>query len=199
MFIIGKKIGMTRVFGETGKNVPVTLVYAPANTVTQVKTTEKDGYSAIQAAAFTKKHITKPLLGHIKKAGLENAAKLTEMRDIEGKFKMGDKLTVESFAPGDIVKVTSISKGKGFQGVIKRHGFHRGPTTHGSDHHRAPGSIGSMFPQHVVKGRKLPGHMGAKQVTTRLKIFSIEPKENILLIKGSIPGPRKAVVTVRKA
>lgn len=199
--ILGEKLEMTRVFDKKGREIPVTLVLAEPNIVTQIKTAEKDGYGAVQLGAGKKKNITKSISGHLKKAKADNLRWLKEIKleDKENKeLKIGDKITVESFKPGDKVIATGISKGKGFQGVIKRHGFSRGPKTHGSDHHRAPGSIGSMYPQRVWPGKKLPGHMGNDRVTTKgLEIIEVMLEKNMLAIKGAIPGPRKSLVIIK--
>jgi len=199
-FIIGKKIGMTQIFNKDGKAIPVTLVTCLDCTVSQIKSEEKDGYNAIQVAAGSKKRVNKPLRGHLQKAGLDSAEILREFKTDDIKdIKLGDKITPEAFTPGDKVKITGISKGKGFQGVIKRHGFKRGPESHGSDHHRAPGSIGSMFPQHVFKGKKLPGRMGGEKVTLVSYVVDVDPEKKCLLIKGAIPGANGSCVVIRKA
>ena len=199
--ILGKKIGMTNIFSPKGKFIPVTLVKSGINYVTQIKTEEKEGYNALQIGFLEVKKIKKPQEGHLKKA---KAPKLKNLKEVEvsseeaQKHKIGDKITVSIFKVGEDVNVTGISKGKGFAGVIKRHVFHRGPMTHGSDHHREPGSIGAMFPQRVFKGTKLPGRMGAEQVTVKnLKIEKIEPEENIIYIHGAVPGPNKSLVIIR--
>jgi large subunit ribosomal protein L3 len=198
-FIIGKKVGMTQIFSKDGRVIPVTLVACLDCAVSQLKSEEKDGYNAIQVAAGRKKKVNKPLLGHLQRAGLSSAEMLAEFKTemIKG-IKLGEKITPEVFTPGDKVKITGISKGKGFQGVIKRHGFKRGPETHGSDHHRAPGSIGSMFPQHVFKGKKLPGRMGGEQVTLLSYVVDVDPQKKCLFIKGAIPGANGSRVLIRK-
>ncbi len=199
-FLIGKKVGMTRVFEESGKNVPVTLIYVPTNTISQLKSEQNEGYNSVQVAMGSKKRVNKPEKGHLAKAKISSAEVISEFRvdDIKD-FKLGEKIGLEAFTSGDEVKVSGITKGKGFQGVIKRHGFRRGPKTHGSDHHRAPGSIGSMFPQHVFKGKKLPGHMGSTNRTTQTKVVSVISEEKLLLIKGAVPGPKGANICVSKA
>jgi len=198
-FIIGKKVGMTQIFSKDGRVIPVTLVVCLDCAVSQLKSEEKDRYNAIQVAAGRKKKVNKPLFGHLQKAGLSSAEMLAEFKTGMIKdIKLGEKITPEAFTPGDKVKITGISKGKGFQGVIKRHGFKRGPETHGSDHHRAPGSIGSMFPQHVFKGKKLPGRMGGERVTLLSYVVDVDPQKRCLFIKGAMPGANGSRVLIRK-
>src|SRR3972149_2887258 len=189
--ILGKKVGMTHIFDEKGNMIPVTVVEAGPCVVTQIKTDEKEGYEAIQIGFGEAKHLKKPQEGHLKKFKIKNL-KLKNLQEIRSdeKLNLGDQITVNVFKEGDIVQVEGVSKGKGFAGVIKRHNFHRGPMSHGSHHHRSPGSIGSMFPQHVFKGTKLPGRMGHDKVTTKgLKIVNIDAENNLLAIKGAVPGP----------
>lgn len=194
--ILGKKVGMTHIFDAKGNMIPVTVVEAGPCVVTQVKTEEKEGYSAVQIGFGEAKNLKKSILGHLKKANAKSKH-LREIRDSRD-VKVGDKIMADIFSEGDKVLVEGISKGKGFAGVIKRHGFHRGPMSHGSHHHRAPGSIGAMFPQHVVKGTKLPGRMGNDKVTTRgLSIASVDADKNLLAIKGAIPGPKKGIVLIK--
>ncbi len=195
--IIGKKLGMTQIVNDLGQLVPVTLIEAAPCTVTQIKTSERDGYMAIQLGYGETKKLNKAQQGHLKQAAV-SSKKLQEVRlEAEAEFQIGDKITIENFTEGDVVKVTAISKGKGFAGTIKRHNFSRGPASHGSHNVRGPGSIGSMYPQKVFKGKKMAGHMGAKQVTTRgLKIAYIDPSSNIIGIKGAVPGPNKGLVTI---
>ena len=204
--ILGKKVGMTRIFDDNGKVVPVTVIEATPNIITQIKTKDKDGYSAGQLGFGEAKRLNKPQAGHLKaaKASSRSLREVPEIKfDIEEdkepkEVKVGDKIFVDIFKVGDKVQVTGVSKGKGFAGVIKRHGFKRGPMSHGSHHHREPGSIGSMFPQHVFKGTKLPGRMGTDQVTTKnLKIASVDKENNLIAIKGAIPGPAKGLVILR--
>lgn len=201
--ILGEKVGMTRIFDKKGREIPVTLVLAKPNIVTQIKTKEKDGYDAMQLGAGEKRNISKPIKGHLEKSGTKNIRWLRELKvkkEDFPKLKIGDKVTVESFEPGDRVTVTGTSKGKGFQGVIKRHGFSRGPETHGSQHHRKPGSIGSMFPQRVWPGKKLPGRMGHDRVTIKgLKILDLQIENHIIAIQGNVPGPRKSLVIIHQA
>ena len=205
--LVGRKSGMTRVFTEAGSSVPVTVVEVLPNRVTQVKSVENDGYSAIQVTAGSKKssHVSKAEAGHFAKAGVEAGRGLWEFRaDAEtiGKFAAGNELTVTTFAEGQLVDVTGISKGKGFQGVIKRHHFTMGDATHGNSlSHRAPGSIGQrQTPGRVKKGKKMAGHMGNEQVTTQsLQIVRIDTENNLLLIKGAIPGATGSDVIVSPA
>lgn len=200
--ILARKIEMTHIFDEKGAFIPVTLLLAEKNIVTQIKNTDKDGYDAIQIGFGSHKKVSKPLEGHLKKSEAKTR-KLKEVQGEDGKtYEIGEEITVSVFAEGDLVDVQGVSKGKGFAGTIKRHNFHRGPKTHGSHNYRAPGSIGAMFPQHVQKGQKLPGRMGAVQVTTKnLKIAKIIEEENLILVRGAVPGPKKGVVllTARNA
>lgn len=198
--IIGTKLGMTQVVNEAGHLVPVTLVEAGPCTVTQIKNIEKDGYSAIQLGYGESKKLNKAQTGHLKQAA-SSSKKLREFRTEDvasaSDIEVGSKITVENFEEGDVVKVTAISKGKGFAGTIKRHNFSRGPETHGSHNTRGPGSIGSMYPQKVFKGKKMAGHMGAEQVTTRgLKVAYLDAASNIIGIKGAVPGPNKGIVYI---
>jgi large subunit ribosomal protein L3 len=205
--ILGKKLGMTQVFGEDGRVVPVTVIEAGPCKVTAVREQERDGYKAVQLAFGEAKEgkLTRAEEGHLRKAGAAPMRHLVEFRDEDlGRgedepVKIGDDVTVESFEAGAMVKVSGISVGKGFQGGIKRHNFSRGPVSHGSHNVRAPGSIGaSAFPARVFKGMKMPGQMGAKRVTQRgLEVADVDAERNLLLIKGSVPGPRNAVVEVR--
>ncbi len=198
--IIAKKIGMTQIFDADGKVVPVTVLQAGPCTVTRVKTDETDGYKAVQLGfqSVREKLLTKPRLGHLKKAGLPVLRILREFRNVEGEFQSGQEVRADIFQSGDMVKVSGISKGKGYQGVIKRHGFHGGRMTHGSKFHRAPGSTSAnTFPARVFKGKKMPGHAGARMTTTtNLEVAHVDLQNNLLMIKGSVPGPRTAIVTV---
>lgn len=195
--IIGKKLGMTQVVNNDGHLVPVTLVEAGPCTITQIKTSEKDGYSAIQLGFGESKKLNKAQTGHLKQAA-SSSKNLKEFRlEEDSDLEIGSKITIEEFSEGDVVKVTAISKGKGFAGTIKRHNFSRGPSSHGSHNIRGPGSIGSMYPQKVFKGKKMAGHMGAEQVTTRgLKVAYLDAATNIIGIKGAIPGPNKGIVYI---
>lgn len=206
--LIGRKVGMTQIYqGERGKAVPVTLVQAGPCVITQVRSLQKDGYSAIQIGFGEAKNIKKPQLGHLKPTKAKSAV-LREIRlDNEQKsiseteqteYKVGDVLDVGQFETGEKIKVTATSKGKGFAGTIKRWNFHRGPKTHGSDNYRQPGSIGSMYPQRVLKGKKMAGRMGHDTVTIKnLSIAEIDNEQNILAISGAIPGPNKSVVIIK--
>jgi len=197
--LLGTKIGMTQLFGEDGVVTSVTVIQAGPCVVTQKKTVENDGYLAVQIAYGDVKprRLNKPLLGHLKKAGVSPKKHLVEIRDAD--LSVGEELTVEMFVPGDPIKVTGVSKGKGFQGVMKRHGFAGGPGGHGSHFHRAPGSVGaSADPARVYPGTKLPGHMGAKQVTQLgLSVVATDPELNLLLVKGSVPGSKGSLVVIR--
>lgn len=200
--LLGKKIGMSQIFDENGKRIPVTVIEAGPCFVTAIKTKEKDDYSAVQIGYEEGKKLKKPEIGHLKKAKIKEKLKnLREIRieiETETELKPGDKIDVSVFKEGEKVTVSGISKGKGFAGVIKRWGFRRGPETHGSDHHRRPGSIGSMFPQRVLPGKKMPGRMGKERVTTKgLKIMKIEPERNLLLVKGAVPGAKKSLVEIK--
>ncbi len=199
--IIGKKLGMTQLFDDDGNVVAVTVVEAGPCPVTHVRTPEKDGYAAVQLAFedCKDKHLTKPELGHLKKAGLKHGMRhLVEFRDVTD-LSVGDTVTVEAFEDGQQISVVGISKGKGFQGTVKRHNFSRGPETHGSHNIRQPGSIGaSAYPSRVFKGMRMSGHMGSRRVTQLgLHIVRRDLENNLLLIKGSIPGPKNAVVIVK--
>ncbi|MDD3678798.1 MAG: 50S ribosomal protein L3 [Patescibacteria group bacterium] len=195
--LITQKLEMTHIFNESGEFVPVTILLATPNTVVQVKSVENDGYDAVQLGFGEKKKHPKPLVGHLKKAN-SKARKLVEFLPEEGKeYKIGDKVGADIFNEGEKVIVSGISKGKGFAGTIKRHNFHRGPMTHGSRNHRAPGSIGAGYPQHVFKGQKLAGRMGVEKVTVKnLKIVKVIPEENLILVKGAVPGPKKGFILV---
>lgn len=189
--IIGRKIAMHQLFTATGEIIPVTYIDVHPNTVTQVKTPETDGYSALQlAVAATKtKKTPKPQVKHLAKSNLKAAIRCREIRNME-KFQLGDQVDLSLFNPGEFVDITGISKGKGTSGVIKRHHFSRGPMTHGSKHHRAPGSIGLSRPDKVWKGHPLPGRKGHEQVKIQnLEIVQIIPTEHLLVVRGSVPGP----------
>lgn len=200
--ILGKKLGMTQVFAADGRRIAVTVVEAGPCVVVQKKTIETDGYNALQVGFQAKSaaRTNKPMMGHFKKVGQGafNHLKEVNVENIDD-FRLGDQITCDIFSPGDIVDVTGVSKGKGFQGVIKRWNFAGGRSTHGSMFHRAPGSIGaSAWPSRVFKGKKMAGQMGNKRVTTQsLQIVEIRPEENLLLIKGAIPGPKNSLVAIR--
>jgi large subunit ribosomal protein L3 len=202
--ILGRKIGMTQLWGEDGERIPVTVIEAGPCHVTAVREAERDGYTAVQLAfdEVRESRLSKPELGHVKKAGAPPARMLVEFRgagDGEREFKIGDSVTVDSFEKGERVKVSARSKGKGFQGTIKRHRFHRGPASHGSHNVRAPGSIGaSATPARVMKGLRMPGQMGSKRVTQRrLEVVDVDAERNLLIVKGAVPGQTGALLEVR--
>jgi large subunit ribosomal protein L3 len=201
--IVGRKLGMTRLFDEeTGVVTPVTVIEAEPCPVVEVKTVDTHGYDAVQLAydPVVERKITKPELGHLKKNGVDGAYRhLVELRG-QSALVVGENVTVEVFAPGEKVKVSGISHGKGFAGTIKRHNFHRGPKTHGSHNIRKPGSIGaSATPSRVFKGIKMAGRMGGKRVTqVGLVVHDVDPERNLLLVKGAVPGPKNAFVQVRE-
>ncbi|KDR94304.1 large subunit ribosomal protein L3 [Peptoclostridium litorale DSM 5388] len=202
--IIGRKLGMTQVFNENGVVVPVTVIQAGPVYVTQIKTVEKDGYNALQVAFEDKKEqrVSKPLKGHFEKAGVSTKGQIVEFRvdSVEG-YELGQEIKLDLLAEGEKVDATAISKGKGFQGVIKRHGQSRGPETHGSRYHRRPGSMGACSsPSRVFKGKNLAGHMGHVKVTIQnLDVVKVDAEKNIILVKGAVPGPKKGLVTITKA
>ena len=196
--ILGKKVGMTQIFTEAGELIPVTVIEATPNVVLQVKTVETDGYNAIQVGFDDKREVlsNKPAKGHVAKANTAPKRFIREFKNVEG-LEVGAEITVETFAAGDVVDVTGTSKGKGFQGVIKRHGQSRGPMAHGSRYHRRPGSMGAII-NRVFKGKKLPGRMGNHQRTMQnLQIVRADVENNVLLIKGNVPGANKSFVTVK--
>ena len=200
--IIGKKIGMTQIFDEKGNVIPVTVIETAGNIVSQIKTVETDGYNAIQLGygEIKDKHINKPEAGHFAKAKIANKKHLREFRldSVEG-ITVGTELTVTEFAEGDRLDIQGTTKGKGFQGVIKRHGQHRGPMGHGSMYHRRPGSMGpTSTPGRVFKGKKLPGHMGRVTVTIQnLDVVKVDSDKNVVLVKGSVPGPKGAILKLK--
>jgi large subunit ribosomal protein L3 len=201
--ILGRKIGMTQVFAENGNLIPVTVVEAAQNVVLQKKSVESDGYEAIQVGFEDKrdKLANKPEKGHVAKANTTPKRFVREFRgvDVTG-YEVGQEVKVDIFAAGDVVDVTGISKGKGFQGVIKRHGQSRGPMAHGSRYHRRPGSMGPVAPNRVFKGKLLPGRMGGEQITVQnLEIVKVDVERNLLLIKGNVPGPKKALLKIKSA
>jgi len=199
--IIGKKLGMTQVFAEDGTRIPVTVIEAGPCPVTAVRDPERDGYAAVQLGfgATDERKLSKAELGHLKKADAPPVHTLVEFRDEAGELKVGDSVTVSSFEPGQLVKVSGVSVGKGFQGTIRRHGFSRGPKTHGSRNYRRPGSIGaSADPARVFPGRRMPGRMGGVRASeSRLEVVEVDAERNLLLIRGSVPGPANATVEVR--
>lgn len=201
--ILGRKIGMTQVFAENGDLIPVTVIEATPNVVLQKKTVETDGYEAIQVG-FEDKRVklsNKPEQGHVAKANTAPKRFIREFRNVNvEEYEVGQEVKVEIFAEGDVIDVTGVTKGKGFQGVIKRHGQSRGPMAHGSRYHRRPGSMGPVAPNRVFKGKLLPGRMGGEQITVQnLEIVRVDAERNLLLIKGNVPGARKALVKVKSA
>ena len=202
--IIGKKIGMTSIYDANGKNIPCTVIEAGPCVITQVKTPETDGYNALQLGFEDQKEsrVNKPSMGHFKKAGSTPKKKLVEFRDFEGEHNLGDAITVDIFAEGEFVDVAGTSKGKGFQGVVKRHNFRGvGDATHGQHNRmRAPGSIGAAsYPARVFKGMRMAGQMGNKRVkVTNLQVVKVFPEKNLLVVKGAIPGPKNSYVIVEK-
>ncbi len=200
--LLGYKLGMTRIFREDGTVVPVTVIQAGPCWVVQVRTPERDGYSAVQLGFDTKKRVNKPMRGHLK--GLGNLRHLREFKVLDGadQVAVGQKVDVTIFKPGDLVDVTGTSKGRGFAGVVKRHGFAGGPKTHGqSDRWRHPGSIGANTdPGRVIKGLRMAGHMGHERVTVQnLEVVRVDPERNLLFVKGAVPGPPKGLLMIRHA
>ena len=202
--LLGKKIGMTSVFSAEGKNLPCTVIEAGPCVVTQIKSVEKDGYAAVQVGFQDKKekHTTKPLMGHFKKAGVTPKRHLAEFKDFETELNLGDAITVELFNDAAYVDVVGTSKGKGFQGVVKRHGFGGvGQTTHGQHNRlRAPGGIGACsYPAKVFKGMRMAGQMGNERVTVQnLQVIKVMPEHNLLLVKGSVPGAKGSILLIEK-
>lgn len=210
--ILGRKIGMTQVFGENGDLIPVTVVEAKGNVVLQKKTEEIDGYNAVQIGfddklaykkdSKTNKYANKPAEGHAKKAGVAPKRFIREFRNVDTEaYEVGQEVSVDTFEAGDIIDVTGTSKGKGFQGAIKRHNQSRGPMSHGSHFHRAPGSVGmASDASRVFKGQKLPGRMGGNTVTVQnLEVVQVDTENNVILVKGNVPGPKKGFVQIQTA
>ena len=201
--ILGRKLGMTQVFGTDGKLVPVTVIEIEPNVVTQIKTTENDGYEAVQLGfdSVREKVSNKAKMGHTKKANTTPKRFLREIRGVDIiAYTLGQEVKADLFLAGEMVDVTGISKGKGYQGVIKKNNQHRGPMSHGSKYHRGVGSLGTMRPMRVMPGKALPGHMGAEQVTIQnLEIIKVDVDDNCILVKGSIPGPKKGMVIIKSA
>jgi len=201
--LIARKSGMTQVYTESGELVPVTVLEVGPCRVVQLKSLEKDGYDGVQLAFSPDKerHLTKPVLGHYKKAGVPVARYLREFKALSADLSIGQVFTADVFQAGEFVDVTGVSKGKGFQGVMKRHGYAGGPASHGSHFHRAPGSIGqSAYPSHVFKNKGMPGQMGGKRVTAEgLEVIAVRPDENLVLVRGAVPGAPKGVLVVRKS
>jgi large subunit ribosomal protein L3 len=202
--LIGRKLGMTRIFGDDGSVVPVSVIQADPNTITRLRTPEQDGYAALQVGAGVARRQTKPVAGqfsHLAKE-LQRPAAVREFRvEATDEFEVGSQLDVTLFAPGDLVDVTGMSKGHGFTGTIQRHHFKRGPKTHGSNNYRQPGSIGAgTTPGRVFKGTKMGGHMGDDRVTVKkLKIVRVDAERNLILVKGAVPGARNGLLLVQKA
>ena len=201
--ILGRKIGMTQVFTKSNKVVPVTVISVEPNVVTQIKTKENDGYEAIQLGFDTKREklATKASIGHTNKANTTPKRFFKEIRGVDvNNYTLGQEIKVDIFEEGEVVDVTGTTKGKGFQGVIKRHNQSRGPMGHGSQYHRGPGSMGTMRPMRVFKGKKLPGHMGTLTVTIQnLEIIAVDLENNCLLVKGNVPGPKNSLVIIKSA
>ena len=201
--ILGRKIGMTQVFAENGELIPVTVIEAANNVVLQKKTVETDGYEAVQVGFENKREklSNKPEKGHVEKANTTPKRFIREFRGTDlTEYEIGQEVNVSIFAEGDLVDVSGISKGKGFQGSIKRHGQSRGPMSHGSRYHRRPGSMGPVAPNRVFKGKLLPGRMGGERITVQnLSIVKVDAERNLLLVKGNVPGARKSLVTVKSA
>ncbi|EGP9743756.1 50S ribosomal protein L3 [Listeria monocytogenes] len=201
--ILGRKVGMTQVFTENGELIPVTVIEAAQNVVLQKKTVETDGYEAVQIGFEDKRAIlsNKPEQGHVAKANTTPKRFIREFRDVNlDEYEIGAEVKVDVFAEGDTIDATGVSKGKGFQGVIKRHGQSRGPMAHGSRYHRRPGSMGPVAPNRVFKNKLLPGRMGGEQITIQnLEIVKVDVEKNVLLVKGNVPGAKKALVQIKTA
>ncbi len=201
--ILARKVGMTRVFDEQGRAVAVTVLQAGPCYVSQVKSVETDGYNSIQLGFGEKKEhrVNRPLRGHFQRAGIKPCRFLREFRvDDPSSYQVGQEITAGIFSPGDLVDVSAVSRGKGYAGSIKRLGFHRGPETHGSHYHRGPGSLGAITASRVFKGRPLPGRMGGKRRTVQnLSIVHADSDKNILVVKGSVPGPQGGLVEVKQS
>ena len=201
--ILGRKLGMTQVFTKSGKLIPVTVIEVEPNVVTQIKTIENDGYEAVQLGFDTKREklATKASIGHTNKANTTPKRFFREIRGVEiSNYSLGQEISCDIFEAGEVVDVTGTTKGHGFQGVIKRHGQSRGPMGHGSHYHRRPGSMGTMRPMRVFKGKKLPGHMGVLTVTIQnLEIVSVDKENNVILVKGNVPGPKKSLVIIKSS
>ena len=199
--IMGKKVGMTQIFTQTGESIPVTVIEAGPCIIVQKKKAERDGYSAVQLGCGDKREnlFNKPQKGHFDKAGVKPKRYLREVRidDVDA-YEVGQEIKTDIFAPGERVDVVGITKGRGFAGGIKRHGFHRGPMSHGSKYHRRPGSLAAKGPARVFKGRKLPGHYGAGRVTVQnLEVIRVDAGQNLLAVRGAVPGPRGGLLTVK--
>ena len=202
--ILGKKVGMTQYFTEAGELIPVTVVEVTPNVVLQLKTTENDGYEAVQLGFDDLREVlsNRPAKGHVAKANATPKRFIREFNNVElSEYEVGQEITVDVFKAGDIVDVTGTSKGKGFQGAIKRHGQSRGPMAHGSRYHRRPGSMGgASFPSRVFKGKALPGQMGGNRITIQnLEVVKVDAERNVILIKGNVPGSKKSLVEIKTA
>ena len=201
--ILGKKVGMTQIFTESGELIPVTVVEATPNVVLQVKTVETDGYEAIQVGYQDKREVlsNKPAKGHVAKANTAPKRFIKEFKNVElGEYEVGKEIKVDVFQAGDVVDVTGTTKGKGFQGAIKRHGQSRGPMSHGSRYHRRPGSMGPVAPNRVFKNKRLAGRMGGDRATIQnLEVVKVDVERNVILIKGNIPGAKKSLITIKSA
>lgn len=203
--ILGRKVGMSQVFDEEGKAVPVTVIEAGPCYVVQKKTPERDGYAALQLGfgEVGANKLNRPLRGHFAKSGVRPLRFLKEIRldsDAVDSYEVGQEVKVDIFNPGDYVDVQGVTKGKGFAGGIKRHGFHRGPMKHGSKYHRRPGSLGAKGPARVFKGRKLPGRAGGEMRTVKnLKVVKVDPEHNLLLVRGAVPGPRMGLLLIKNS
>ncbi len=201
--ILGKKVGMTQIFTDNGELIPVTVIEATPNVVLQLKTMDTDGYEAVQLGYQEMREIlsNKPAKGHVAKANTTPKRFIREFKDVElGDYEVGQEIKVDVFQAGDIVDVTGTTKGKGFQGVIKRHGQSRGPMTHGSRYHRRPGSMGPVDPNRVLKGKKLAGRMGGDCVTIQnLEIVKVDAEKNVILVKGNVPGAKKSLLEIKTA
>ena len=199
--ILGRKIGMTQVFTKSGKLIPVTVISVEPNVVTQIKTKENDGYEAIQLGFETKREklATKASIGHTNKANTTPKRFFKEIRGVDiNNYSLGQEIKTDIFEAGEVVDVTGVTKVHGFQGVIKRHGQNRGPMGHGSHYHRKPGSMGTMRPMRVFKGKNLPGHMGVETVTIQnLTIVAVDTENNVILVSGNVPGAKKSLVTIK--
>lgn len=199
--LITRKLGMTSVITENGASIAVTLLSAEPNIITQIKNSDTDGYQAVQQGFENNKKLSKPQVGHSRPAKImPKVVREFRVSEITDEMKVGEKLSADLFSVGDAVDATGISKGKGFAGTIKRHNFHRGRKTHGGRSYRRPGSIGSMYPQKIFKGKRMAGQMGHERVTTKgLKIALVEPQLNVIGVTGAVPGPRKGIVLIKEA
>lgn len=199
--LITRKVGMTSTINDNGAMQAITLLSVQPNTITHIKTDDKDGYLALQLGTETTKQLSKPMTGHFKASKTQpKVVREIRISELGETMKIGETFSADLFSVGDLVHVTGISKGKGFAGTIKRHGFHRGRKTHGGRSYRRPGSIGSMYPQKIFKGKKMAGQMGHEQVTVRnLKVALVDPELGVIGVAGAVPGPRKGIVMVREA